>query len=74
MYGELGRFPLFVDRSFRINKYWFKIIESQDHKYVNIVYKILRNDIEVFPNKKHWASLIRDILSTLGLFDAWIWK
>ena len=33
-------------------KYWFKIIESQDHKYVNIVYRMLRNDIEVFPNNQ----------------------
>ena len=63
MYGELGRFPLFVGRLFRIIKSWFKIIESQDHKYVNIVYKILRNDIEVFPNKKHWASLLHDMLN-----------
>ena len=37
VYGELGRFPLFVGRFFRIIRYWFKIIESQDHKYVNIV-------------------------------------
>ena len=27
VYGELGRFPLFVGRIFRIIKYWFKIIE-----------------------------------------------
>ena len=59
---------------FRIIKYWFKIIESQDHKYVNIVYKILRNDIEVFPNQKHWASLLREIISSLDFFDLWIFQ
>ena len=58
VYGELGRFPLFVGRCFRIIKYWFKIIESQDHKYVNIVYNILRNDIEVFPHKKRIGKFI----------------
>jgi len=65
---------LFVGRCFRIIKCWFKIIESQDHKYVNIVYKILSNDIEVFPNWKKWASLLRDILSSLGFFDVWIFQ
>ena len=59
---------------FRIIKYWFKIIESQDHNYVNIVYKILRNDIEVFPNQKHWASLLREIISSLDFFDLWIFQ
>jgi len=57
---------------FRIIKYWFKINEFQDHKYVNIVYKILRNDIEVFLNKKNWASLLRDMLSSLGCYDVWV--
>ena len=37
---------------FRIIKYWFKINEFKDHKYVNIVYRMLRNDIEVFPNNQ----------------------
>ena len=37
----------YVVRCFRTIKYWFKVIESQDHKYVNIVYRILRNDIEI---------------------------
>jgi len=51
----------YVGSIFRIIKYWFKIIESQDHKYVNIVYRILRNDIKGFPKKKNWASLLRDM-------------
>ena len=74
VYGELGRFTLFVGRFFRIIKYWFKIIESLDHKFVNIVYKILRSDIEVFPNKNNWASLLHDVLSSLGFFDVWIFQ
>ena len=39
---------------------------------MNIVYKILRNDIEVFLNKKNWASLLRDMLSSLGCYDVWV--
>ena len=56
-----------VDFHCLLVNYWFKIIESQDHKYVNIVSKTLRSDIEVFLNKKNWASLLRDILSSLGV-------
>ena len=41
---------------------------------MNIVYEILRSDIEVFPNKNNWASLLRDILSSLGFFDVWIFQ
>ena len=74
VYGELARIPLFVGINFRISKYWFKIIESPDHKYVNIVYRILRNDREVFPNKKNWANLLRDIKSSLGFYDAMVFQ
>ena len=28
VYGELGRFPLFVLRTIRILKYWFKIMNA----------------------------------------------
>jgi len=34
---------------------------------VNVVYRILRNDPAIFPNKINWASLLRDILSSLGV-------
>ena len=36
---------------------------------MNIVYRILRNDIELFPNKNNWTSLLRDMLSTLGFYE-----
>jgi len=40
-------------------------------KYTLYVYRILRNDIELFPNKNNWASLLRDMLSSLGFYDVW---
>ena len=38
VYGELGRKPLQCQRLNNIVKFWIKIMQSDDHKYIKIVY------------------------------------
>jgi len=45
IHGELGRKPLQCQRLYNIVKFWIKIMQSDDHKYIKIVYNILRNDM-----------------------------
>ena len=52
IYGELGRRTLITNRLFRIIKYWFKILESRENKYIKLIYDVLRTDIEIRPNLK----------------------
>lgn len=72
VYGELGRKQLIVSRHFTIIKYWLKIIYSSDNKYVKQIYKMMLNDMILYPNKTNWAKLVNGLLSTLGFNDVWL--
>ena len=39
VFGECGRYPLYIKNPKRSVKYWLKIIHMPDHKYVKICYK-----------------------------------
>ena len=71
IYGELGRINYRTHRSFIAIKYWLKILQTNDRKYNVIIYKMLLNDIERFPQKVNWASLVRNELNNLGFNDVW---
>ena len=72
VYGELGRKSLFCSRQSSIIRYWIKILESDETKYVKIIYNMLLNDVNNNPNIVNWASLLRDMLCNLGFRDVWL--
>ena len=49
-----------------IVKYWVKILHTDDNKYIRKVYNMLINDMEVYPDKSDWCTLLNDLLCTLG--------
>ena len=55
IYGELGRINYRTNRSFIAIKYWLNILQTTDRKYKVIIYKMLINDLERFPQKVNWA-------------------
>jgi hypothetical protein len=72
VYGELGRTSLKCTHFLNIIKFWIKIIHSHENKYVHRVYHMLKNDYENFPNRLNWCSSLKELLCTLGFFDAWL--
>ena len=72
IYGELGRMSFYVHRIYAITKYWFRILLSDDRKYIKIIYNLMLRDIETKANIKNWASLLRNILSNLGFLHVWL--
>ena len=32
---------------------------------------MMLNDLEELPNRKNWASLVRDLLASLGFCNVW---
>ena len=72
IYGELGRENYATKRSFAIIKYWFKILQTPENKYIKIIYNMMIRDIEELPNKANWASLVRDLLALLGFREVWL--
>jgi len=45
-------------------------MQSDDHKYIKIVYNILRNDMLDRHACTNWCSLLKHLLQSLGVFDA----
>ena len=71
VYGELGRTKLITRRYFIILKYWFKILSVSENKYSKLVYRLMLNDLDRYPNKENWASLVRKLLFSLGFNYVW---
>ena len=73
LYGETGRYPMYIKRLFIVLRYWTKILTSRSN-LTKIVYKMLRNDVENgnIYNEMNWAYQIKHILDNIGLSDIWI--
>ncbi|KAL4221122.1 hypothetical protein ACF0H5_019381 [Mactra antiquata] len=63
VYGELGRYPLYITRRLRILKYWLKIIDT-DIIIIEAVYKKSLEDC--LNGKTNWVSNVRKLLSEYG--------
>ena len=68
VYGELSRYPLFINRYVRIAKYWCKIIDS-NNIIVNKLYSILLDDMT--RGKCNWASSVKQLLCKAGSTHVW---
>ena len=72
VYGELGRFPLELQRYFRIINYWLKIVCHKGNTLVCKIYYSLYKRLNEDVNIINWASLTRNLLFKLGFADVWM--
>ena len=63
MYGETGRFPLYIYRQIRIIKYWFNLISLRD----SLMYSLynLKSNNGAFTNS--WRNTVHNLSSELCL-------
>ena len=82
VYGELGEYPLFIDRHVNMIKYWLKVTSADKESLIYKVYNQLtiendkQNNIQVTGenNKKrtlNWAGQIKDLLEKNGFGYVW---
>ena len=73
VYGELGVYPMIVERKFRMIKFWLKIIRSVDNNnnYVQKVYKELIKVNRLMPMYVTWVSQIKSLLENCGFGYIW---
>ena len=57
--GELGRTDYQTKRCFIIIKYWLKIVNSAERKYITYIYNTMLVDIEENDRKINWALLVK---------------
>lgn len=72
IYGELGRTDIQSLRYISIIKYWLKVVQCEDHKYIKRIYNVMLNDIDERPNKQNWALSVKQLLSSLGFMEVWL--
>ena len=68
VYGELGRYPLYISRYARIIKFWCGINET-DNILINTLYDTLLTDCRM--GKKNWASNVKTLLDNFGFSYVW---
>ena len=73
LYGETGRYPLSVHCKIMIFKYWIKILKQQEHSFIKLLYKPMKNDcdLNITYSGKNWAYQIKTLLNELGLTCIW---
>ena len=73
VYGELGVFPLIVERKIRVIKYWLKIVRNLGVKehYVHRIYRELCDLNIVQPNVTTWVSQVKLLLESNGFGYVW---
>ena len=70
VYGELGRFPLFIPATVRCVKYWLKLLRQTDNLYSKKSYRML---LEMQNRgKTTWVSHIRSVLCYNELEQVWL--
>ena len=62
VYGELGWFPLQINRSICVIRYWLNIITLDNGKCSKIVYDQMLNDQMMYPNVNNWTTHVKRIL------------
>ena len=75
VYGELGVFPLFVDRQVRVISYWTKLLSLKDtnpNSLTHLIYKELFEMSVNNPRANTWATSVRDILNNSGFGGVWV--
>ena len=74
IYGDLGRIDFKTRRYVNIIKYWLKLLTLNENKFAKKVYLMLKIDSETRPEKENWCTLLKNLLSNLGLFNAWYFQ
>jgi len=69
VYGELGRYPLYVNSSIRCIKYWLKVTQMAPHRLPKQAYSML---FSLDANgKRNWVTNIKELLQSLGFDNVW---
>ena len=66
VYGELGRFPMYVLRYHKIIKYWFKVLQTENIILKNVYLQSLH---DVKCGKRNWVFNVKRILDIYGFSD-----
>ena len=70
VYGELGRYPLFVNSTLRCLKYWLLVSKMDDIRIPKQAYKMMSLMDE--SEKKCWVNQVKNVLSKNAFYCVWL--
>jgi hypothetical protein len=70
VYGELGRYPLYINSAIRCFRYWLKLLNLDMSRLPKQAYIMLKNMDE--KGKVCWATHVRNTLFRLGFGYVWL--
>jgi len=68
IYGDTGRYPLYIGATMRTLKYWLRILRMDESRLPHRVYTMMMNNIETGAN---WAFKVRELLQNNNLSHVW---
>ena len=72
-YGESGRYPLYIDSTLSVIRYWFTLQKMDVNRIPYQVYKMLCNSsFRKKSEQKNWVYMVKCILDTYGFSFVWL--
>ena len=71
VYGELGRYPIYIDIKIRTVCYWARLIVGKQTKYSNILYRLCRQLNENHNMQFSWILFVKQIFNECGFPNIW---
>ena len=71
LYGETGRYPLYIRTYVKSIKYWLKLLKLPQARLCRQAYDMMLNQLDHFP-RENWASRIKAILQKHGYGIVWL--
>ena len=72
IYGKFGRINFQTGRFFIILKYWLKIVNTEENKFIKCIYQPMLADIDNNNRKNNWVLLVKKLLANLGFYEVWL--
>lgn len=74
LYGELGRYPLYVNIIKRLLNFWARLITGKTTKLSLLVYRFLYHEFINGNFRSKWITFVKCNLDQLGMSDVWIFQ
>ena len=71
MYGELGRYPLYIDIKQRMVSYWTKLITGKESTICSVVYRLMYHLCNIQNAMFSWLCIAKAILNKCGFSHIW---
>lgn len=76
VYGELGRYPLFIDSCVNSVRYWFKLQNMNMCRLPKQAFIMQKNKMFMYTNEKYknknWAFLVKKCFDDHGFSEVWL--